>query len=307
MGDPTITNALVHDPEDTNTTEVLHEDQARLARGTAIVAWSELLGTVSHELRSPLTAIKGYAATLLRHEQRLPREERREFLEAISQASERLQEVIDRLMEMSQLEAGAAPFERFPVDIERLVEGAVSAAQQRAERQAPGRFTFAARHEPDGAAGAAAAADGDSPLLVRGDARRLRSVLDRLLENAVKYSPPGGAIAVTTRRADDPVLGAMVEVEVRDSGMGIPPDHLERVFERFHRVDTRLVREADGLGLGLAIAKRIVELHGGAIWAESGPGSGSAFFVRLPLDATDGDDLTLDDSQRGGQGSEASR
>jgi signal transduction histidine kinase len=79
--------------------------------------------------------------------------------------------------------------------------------------------------------------------------------------------------------------GPWVEVEVRDVGVGIPADHLERVFDRFHRVDTRLARDAEGLGLGLAIARCIVELHGGSIRAESDPGGGSAFFVRLPLDA----------------------
>jgi len=254
---------------------------------------SELLGTVSHELRSPLTAIKGYAATLLRHDQRLPREERREFLEAIGQASDRLQEVIDRLLEMSQLEAGAVRLERFPLDVLHLVRDAVASAEREAEDRAPGRFSFTVIREAD-------PTETDSlDLIVRGDARRLRTVLDHLLENAVKYSPAGGTIAVTVRtfsaagrlhgadsqdRPDD-IDGPSVEVEVRDVGVGIPAEHLDRVFDRFHRVDTRLARDAEGLGLGLAIARRIVELHGGSIRAESVQDGGSAFFVRLPLDA----------------------
>jgi signal transduction histidine kinase len=245
----------------------------------------DLYARFSHELRSPLTAIKGYAATLLRHEQRLPREERREFLEAIGQASERLQETIDRLLEMSQLAAGTVRIERFPVAVARLVDDAVLAARGQMDRRAPDRFTFTVRDgsAPDG--------PGAREALTLGDARRLRRVMDHLLENAIKYSPDGGTIAVTLRVCDDAsnhaarhaAPDAMVEIEVRDSGVGIPPDHLERVFERFHRVDTRLAREAEGMGLGLAIAKRIVELHGGAIWAESGLGNGSAFYVRLPL------------------------
>jgi signal transduction histidine kinase len=111
-----------------------------------------------------------------------------------------------------------------------------------------------------------------------------------LLENAVKYSPDGGVIAVTlrlcedaSRRAATGAMETMVEIEVRDPGIGIPSDHLDRVFERFHRVDTRLAREDEGMGLGLAIARRIVELHGGVIWVESGSGVGSVFHVLLPL------------------------
>jgi signal transduction histidine kinase len=132
--------------------------------------------------------------------------------------------------------------------------------------------------------------------------------LDNLLENAVKYTPDGGDIAVTVReRAADPVVppeqsqhaavraetppdapphivaGPALEISVRDTGVGIPTEHLGRVFDRFHRVDSRLTRDVDGLGLGLAICKRIVELHEGIIWAESQPGQGSTFHVVLPL------------------------
>jgi signal transduction histidine kinase len=239
---------------------------------------------VGHELRSPLAAIKGYAATLLRHEQSLPREERHEFLEAIGQASERLQEVIERLLEMSQLAANSVRIERFPVAVARLVEDAVLAAKAQTDHRSSGHFIFVVRNE------LGLDVSGMGEALVKGDARRLRRVLDHLLENAIKYSPDGGVIAVTLRLCEDAsryaatgAVAAMVEIEVRDSGVGIPPEHLERVFERFHRVDARLAREDEGMGLGLAIARRIVELHGGAIWAESGSDAGSVFHVRLPL------------------------
>jgi signal transduction histidine kinase len=267
---------------------------------------SELLGTVSHELRSPLTAIKGYAATLLRHEARLPPEERREFLEAIGQASDRLQEVIDRLLEMSQLEAGTVRLECFPLDLLSLVRDAVAAAEREAGDRAPGCFSFGVTCETGSTevcpTEACPTEAEPIELIVSGDARRLRTVLDHLLENAVKYSPDGGTIAVTVRtfssdRRPARVSGTdhlddshglrnspWVEIEVRDVGVGIPAEHLERVFDRFHRVDTRLARDAEGLGLGLAIARRIVELHSGSIRAESVPGGGSAFIVRLPLD-----------------------
>jgi signal transduction histidine kinase len=140
---------------------------------------------------------------------------------------------------------------------------------------------------------------GESEPLVWADARRVRDVLDHLIENAIKYSPDGGEIELSLRRAPPSALRLaaatgmlhheattppdMLELVVSDRGVGIPPEHLGRIFERFHRVDTRLTRVADGLGLGLAICKRIIELHGGAIWAESTLGVGSSFHVVLPI------------------------
>jgi signal transduction histidine kinase len=258
---------------------------------------AELLGTVSHELRSPLAAIKGYADTLVRHERQLPAAERREFLHAISQASDRLERLIDQMLEMSQLETGAVRLGRIPLDAEQLARDAMRAAERLAEERAPGRFAFHLRGErgtetPE--------ADGSPIPQIPGDPGRLREVLDRLLENAICYSPDGGEVTVEVRRApdelacsrltgSDAVDGTAVQLVVRDTGQGIPEEHLGRVFERFHRVDTRLTREVDGLGLGLAICKHIVELHGGAIWAESEPGAGSAFYLLLPV--------TLDSSE----------
>src|SRR5947209_2230976 len=171
---------------------------------------AELLATVSHELRSPLASIKGYAGTLLRHESRISREERHEFLVAIAAASDHLERIIDRLLEISQLETGTISIERSPVDV--------------------------------------------------------------VVYPVQVLLPQGSA------------LTRMVEVCVCDYGLGIPPEHLEWIFDRFHRVDTRLTREVNGLGLGLTICKHIVKLHDGMIWAESCPSGGSAFHVRLPMD-----------------------
>jgi signal transduction histidine kinase len=276
---------------------------------------AELLATVSHELRSPLASIKGYAATLLRHERRISREERHEFLLAINEASDRLEVVIDRLLEVSQLETGTIVVDHASVNLTHLAREAIIALEERlvnaqvdeldviaSENR---RFTFAIRVED-----ARGYQTQDEPI-IRADRQRLREVLDNLLENAINYSPEGGAIEVLIQ----PVLPQihkereqansqegrakkaastrpplrwdqhMMEISVRDKGIGIPPGQLKSIFDRFRRVDTRLIREVNGLGLGLAICKHIVELHDGMIWAESEFGKGSTFHVWLPMDS----------------------
>ena len=275
---------------------------------------AELLGTVSHELRSPLTAIKGYAATLLRHEGCLPREERREFLEAIGEASDRLEVMINRLLELSQLETGSIRPHFMPVDVAHIARESIAIAEQRAQASEPDKYVFGLRMI--GTPATTGSSMSQAVPVIDADIRLLRDLLDNLLENAVKYSPRGGAIDVTlgVRSAGSAPGGRneveeakaaghapkpkalempeMLEIVVRDTGMGIPAEHLGRVFERFHRVDTRLTREVDGPGLGLAVCKRIAELHGGTIWAESAPGEGSAFHLVLPLARADHSDVS---------------
>jgi signal transduction histidine kinase len=276
---------------------------------------AEMLASMSHELRSPMTSIKGYAATLLRYERRISHEERHEFLVAITEASDRLTVVIDRLLEMSQLETDMVRMEYSSVNLAYLVREALTAIEQRPGRvehlttfsHIPEEMTFALHLED---------CDGmptDEELLIQADRYYLREVLDNLLENARSYSPEGGTVDVVVRPVgtreymesirtlmalrEDKSNGEasesasflqrdrqMVEICVHDTGIGIPREHLERIFERFHRIDTRLTREVTGLGLGLAICKRIVELHHGVIWAESEVGQGSTFHVLLPVD-----------------------
>lgn len=245
-------------PSDTAYTDVAYETK-RLE--------SEFLATISHELRSPLAAIKGYAATLRRHSHKLGRVERDEFLQAIEDASDRLEVLISRLMELSRLEAGALRPNLIPVDIIHLIGEALAAAESRWGSDVLGAlgYTF----EPP-------SQEIMPPALA--DLRLQREVLDIVLENAVKYTPGGGVIRVTLQ-ADDSTL----TIAVQDSGIGIPPEHIERIFDRFHRVDTRLTREVDGAGLGLSICKSIMRLQGGAIWAESAPDVGATIFMTLPL------------------------
>src|SRR2546428_7464604 len=147
---------------------------------------AELLATVSHELRSPLASIKGYATTLLRRERRISREERHEFLLAMAAASDRLERIIDRLLKLSQLESGTMSIERSPVDVVHLADEAITAVEQYTSTQFPGHFTFHL-HLKD----AAGILTRKEPLIMA-DPSRLREVLDNLLENAINYSPEGG-------------------------------------------------------------------------------------------------------------------
>ena len=273
---------------------------------------AELLATVSHELRSPLTSIKGYAATLLRHEKRISREERHEFLLAINEASDRLEVIVNRLLQVSQLETGAIEIERIPVDLAFLAREVISTVEDRLiELQSKPRlnatagegrsFTFTVQVEDE-----QGRPTSEEPI-IQADRARIHEVFDNLLENATRYSPAGGAIEVLIRpvvsltqreengyheredTGEDVPLQLllpqrMMEIAVRDRGIGIPAEQLRAIFERFHRVDMRLTREVNGLGLGLAICKHIIELHHGMIWAKSEPGKGSTFHIWLPVE-----------------------
>ncbi len=274
-------------------TERLRELEANVERGAQCemeLLKAELLATASHELRSPLASIKGYASTLLRHGRRISPEERHEFLLAISGASNRLETSINRLLETSELETGTISIMLSPTNVVCLAREAITAVEQRVAARTQEPFTFNLRlgNVPG------RFASGDFVILA--DQRRLREVFDQLLENAMNFSPDGGAIDVILRfvplpaRLRQPSLqeeqatdaGQVLEICICDNGLGIPPEHLERIFERFHRVDTGLTREVNGLGLGLTICKHIVELHQGSIWAESCPDGGSALHVVLP-------------------------
>ena len=289
------------------------EKQEREAEEETMSA--EVLATVSHELRSPLTSIKGYTATLLRQERRLSREERREFLLAIHDASERLQAIVDRFLEVSELEAGRIRLRCTAVDAARIAHEALLNVEQRRDQRPPDTFSFHLHLKDERGQSVSRLP------LVWADPRLFRQVLDNLLDNAVLYSPHGGRIDIvicpvqpgaqgdgkgwakagehepggkSEREASLETTG-MLDICVCDHGLGIPPDHLERIFDRFHRVDSGLTRMVNGLGLGLTVSKRIIEMHGGDIWAESCSAGGSAFHVLLPLanERDEGEDNTL--------------
>jgi signal transduction histidine kinase len=222
---------------------------------------TELLGTVSHELRTPLGSIKGYATTLLTHGNRLRKDEQREFLEIIDSEADRLRDLIENLLDLSRLEAGVLRIDREPVRLARSAREVTRKVQ-----------LTASGHElelqwPD-----------DDPL-VDADEKRIYQVMQNLITNAVKYSPDGGCITLSARSQ-----GRELIVSVTDEGLGIPVSEIDKIFDRFHRVQTEMSRGIGGTGLGLAICKGLIEAHGGRIWAESGgDGKGSTFRFTLPL------------------------
>ncbi|OQY79924.1 MAG: hypothetical protein B6D41_21850 [Chloroflexi bacterium UTCFX4] len=220
----------------------------------------QLLATVSHELRTPLASIKGFATTLLRQDVRWDDATQREFLRIIEEESNRLEELIDNLLDMSQMEAGALRIQREPVQLRGLLREAVENAQRRTEAH---WFVV----------------DLPSELpRVWADPRRIRQVLNNLLENAIKYSPDGGEISVRCE-----VEATRVIVSIADRGVGIPPALRARVFDPFFQVDGSSTRGVGGSGLGLAIVKGIIAAHHGAIWVEPMPERGSVFRFTLPI------------------------
>ncbi|MGH2461992.1 MAG: sensor histidine kinase, partial [Chloroflexota bacterium] len=174
--------------------------------------------------------------------------------------AQRMQRLVDDLLDVSHIEAGRFRLELVDVDLGALLERTVEEVARQTDRH---RLAY----QPS-----------DPLPVVRGDPLRLRQVLDNLLTNAIKYSPEGGRIDVVTGRGD-----CEVTVAVKDHGIGVPPDKLGRLFERFYRVDNTLAHRVRGSGLGLAIAKHIVDAHGGRIWVESELGGGSTFTFSLPL------------------------
>lgn len=220
----------------------------------------EFVLTASHELRSPLTSVQGFAELLMLERDSLTPKQV-ETVEVILDNCRHLVRLLNDLLDLARSDAGRLAVTREPTAVAPLVDDAVRTmrAQTEGADQALG-----ADLEPD------------LPL-VDVEADRIRQVLVNLLTNAHEYAPEGASIEVTARLA-----GAEVEIAVTDNGPGIPEDQIEHIFERFVRGDAGLTQRVGGTGLGLAISKSLVELHGGTIAVESTPGVGSTFSFRLP-------------------------
>ena len=222
----------------------------------------EFVANVSHELRTPLSLIKGYTETLLDGAKDNP-EVATKFLQTIQRNSERLQFLIEDLLTISELESGRIKMNLQSVRLHSLVDRVL----EDFKTQAGSRHVELKNTVPE--------------LTARADADRLQQVLGNLIGNAIKYGREGGHVNVTGQLLD----GNAIELCVQDDGPGIPAESLERVFERFYRIDKARSREQGGTGLGLSIVKHIVASHGGKVWVKSEPGSGAAFYFTLPLKA----------------------
>jgi signal transduction histidine kinase len=220
----------------------------------------ELFLILSHELRAPLTTIKGSSRTLLRHGTALEPETSRQLLRDIDQEADRLHRLVDNLLELARAGVGPSALRTEPTAVDVLLRRVVADATPRV-----GSRRLRVR------------APGDLPRPAV-DPVRIEQVVRNLVDNAIKFSPPTGTIDISVARQDD-----LIVVMVKDDGPGVAAEFHERVFERFFRVE-REGSTVAGAGLGLAICKRFVELHGGRIELESRPGHGAAFRFTLPLD-----------------------
>jgi len=221
----------------------------------------DFVANVSHEFKTPLTAIQGFAETLLGGALDDPSNNRR-FLDIIRNHAIRLARLTNDLLKLARIEAGKLEVEFFPVGLMELIEGCAETTLLKASR----RQIALEIEVPPGLPS------------VRGDAGLLRDVLQNLLDNAIQYTPEGGHIHVTAEAKSREVV-----VTVSDTGIGIPASDQERIFERFYRVDAARSREAGGTGLGLSIAKHIVEAHNGRLSVESVIGEGSKFSFSIPI------------------------
>ncbi|HET9577466.1 MAG TPA: PAS domain S-box protein [Usitatibacter sp.] len=237
------------------------ERAARAAAERANHTKDEFLATLSHELRTPLGAILGWTHVL--RSGRASAADSARGLEAIERNARIQTQLIEDLLDMSRIMAGKMRLEMQPLDPAAFVEAALETARPSADAKG---IRLEKVLEPGVG-------------LVRGDASRLQQVVWNLLSNAVKFTPGGGVVRVEMRRVD-----SVLEIRVTDSGVGIDRAFLPQMFERFRQADGSLARRHGGLGLGLSIVKHVVDMHGGAIDADSaGPGKGACFTVRLPL------------------------
>ena len=224
-------------------------------------ARKEFVANVSHELRTPLSLIKGYVETLL-DGAKDNTEVAGRFLQTIDRNAERLRLLIEDLLTISELESGRVKLHLQPVALRLVIEKVFADFKARALAKQMSFKNLA----PE--------------LRLRADPDRLEQVLGNLVDNAIKYGRTDGSVIVGARPAE----GGLVEVSVEDDGPGIPPEALERVFERFYRVDKARSREQGGTGLGLAIVKHLVQSQGGRAWAKSQVGQGATFYFTLPAE-----------------------
>lgn len=224
---------------------------------------TNFLSVVSHELKTPLHSIKGFVEIILLGKTGPVNELQRDFLGTVKEQTNQLQRLISDLLEFSRMEAGQIKLRMEPLAIGELV---ADVAAKLAPQAANGQVSIVNQVA-------------ESFAIIEADPMRIEQVVTNLVDNAIKFTPPGGAISMHGYADDD-----LVELRVSDTGIGIPPEEQQRIFDRFYQVDGGSSRLYKGTGLGLSICKHIVEHHGGRIWVESpgADGQGATFCFRLP-------------------------
>jgi K+-sensing histidine kinase KdpD len=225
---------------------------------------SEFLFAVSHQLRTPLTSIKVSSDMLADPEMQIPEESQQRLIDTIKHSTRDLETYITTILDFARLENAKLQLKRELTDFNEVIHevAEVLTPQIRLREQFLELPAI------------------DSGVLVNVDRHRVKQILSILIENAVKFTPQGGHISVRHQWSD-----AGLYIEVKDSGPGISLEEQQKIFDAYYQAKSRRPRDADGLGLGLAVAKKLVELHGGQIWVESKPNEGAAFFFTLPTEA----------------------
>jgi signal transduction histidine kinase len=239
------------------------DDQKRLHRlaEEANRAKDTFLATVSHELRTPLTSMMGWAELLKLG--MLDEKGQRHAIDVIEASARSQAQLIGDLLDISRIISGKLRLDVQPLELAPVIAAALDVMHPAAEAKSI-RLVARVNHNVG---------------TVSGDPDRMQQVVWNLLSNAVKFTPEGGRVEISLKRA-----GAQAEIAVKDDGAGIDPEFLPHVFEHFRQADSTTTRKHGGLGLGLAIVRRLVELHGGTVAAESeGEGRGATFRIRLPL------------------------
>jgi len=238
---------------------------------------SEFLAGVSHELRTPLNAIIGFSEVLLDPSLKVTEAERTQFLKDIFNSGRHLLNLINEILDLSKIEAGRMELEVEPASLTETLDAVQETMQPLAIKK-----HIDLQFNRNG---------GIPPFPM--DAMRVKQILLNLVANAIKFTPEGGLVRVSARTTD-----GLVELEVKDTGIGIPKEDHLRIFEEFHRRETKnRTKESEGTGLGLALARRFVQMHGGNIWVDSEPGKGSRFYFTLPM----GSDVPRTAAGGGGQ------
>ena len=240
----------------------MNDELRRLYREleTASQHKSDFLANMSHELRTPLNAIIGFSQVLREGMVGDVNEKQAEYLDDILSSGNHLLSLINDVLDLSKVEAGQVELELAPFSLQEALERGVAMVRERATQDGV-QVTLAANPDVD---------------VVAGDERRIRQVIFNLLSNAVKFTPAGGSVDVRATQ-----VNGEVSVSVADTGPGIAAEDLRRIFEEFQQTEAG-IEQGEGTGLGLALSKRLVELHGGRIWVDSELGRGSTFVFTLP-------------------------